>query len=61
MGRVVRHEGLHIREIPRDATKVDGKLFSPEHSVTQMAEVMNKLTPSDSGNCFAWDGKRVEF
>ena len=39
----------------------DGKLFSPEHSVTQMAEVMNKLTPSDSGNCFAWDGKRVEF
>lgn len=39
----------------------DGKLFSPEYSVTQMAEVINRLTPNDSGNCFAWDGQRIEF
>ena len=39
----------------------DGKLFSPEYSVTQMAEVMNRLTSNDSGNCFAWDGQRIEF
>ena len=39
----------------------DGKLFSPEYSVTQMAEVMNRLTPNDTGNCFAWDGQRIEF
>ena len=39
----------------------DGKLFTPEYSVSKMVEVMNNLSPDDSGNCFAWDGKRIEF
>jgi hypothetical protein len=39
----------------------DGKLFTPEYSVSKMIDVMNNLTPYDSGNCFAWDGKRIEF
>ena len=39
----------------------EGKLFTPEYSVSKMIDVMNNLTPYDSGNCFAWDGKRIEF
>lgn len=46
---------------PFQANVPDGKLFTPQYSVSKMVEVMNTLTPSDSGNCFAWDGERIEF
>ena len=38
-----------------------GKLFSPEFSATQMLNVLDGLTPADSGNLFAWDGQRIDF
>ena len=36
------------------------KLFTPEFSVQKMLEVLENLTPSQSGKCFAWDGLEVE-
>ena len=39
----------------------DGKLFSPEQSVRYLLEVIDRLTPEDSGGHFAWDGSRIEY
>jgi len=39
----------------------DGKLFTPEFSTRKMLAVIDILTPSDSGNLFAWDGEQIEF
>lgn len=36
------------------------KLFTPEYSAQKMLEVLQKLTPSQTGKCFAWDGKEIE-
>ncbi|CAG8999527.1 MAG: hypothetical protein CENE_01506 [Candidatus Celerinatantimonas neptuna] len=35
------------------------KLFSPEHSALSLLNVINNLTPEQSGKCFAWDGKEI--
>jgi NAD(P)-dependent dehydrogenase (short-subunit alcohol dehydrogenase family) len=37
------------------------KLFTPQFSATQMLSVLDALTPSDSGNLFAYDGQRIDF
>ncbi|MFT7460834.1 MAG: NAD(P)-dependent dehydrogenase (short-subunit alcohol dehydrogenase family) [Planctomycetota bacterium] len=37
----------------------DGKLFTPEFSATKLLEVLESLTPEQSGKCFAWDGKEI--
>ena len=39
----------------------EGKLFSPETSVRHMCRVIDGLSPTDSGRCFAWDGNAVEY
>ena len=39
----------------------DGKLFSPSQSVAYMLSVIDRLTPADSGGCFAWDGTSIDF
>ncbi len=36
------------------------KLFTPEYSVQKLINVMNGLTPDDSGKCFGWDGQEIE-
>lgn len=36
-----------------------GKLFSPAQSAGYLLDVLEGLTPADSGGCFAWDGKRI--
>jgi len=36
------------------------KLFTPEFSARKLIEVLEKLTPGNSGKCFAWDGKEIE-
>ncbi|MCY3995697.1 MAG: SDR family NAD(P)-dependent oxidoreductase [Rhodobacter sp.] len=38
----------------------ESRLFSPEYSARRMLEVLDRLTPADSGHCFAWDGGRIE-
>lgn len=42
------------RRVPRD------QLFTPAHSVSQLLQVVDRLTPADTGQCFAWDGGVVE-
>lgn len=37
-----------------------GKRFSPQYSVSRMLAVIEALTPSQSGHCFAWDGSLIE-
>lgn len=37
----------------------EDKLFSPEHAVECLDEVLSKLKPADSGAVFDWAGKRV--
>lgn len=37
------------------------KLFPPAHSARHLLTVLNRLTPGDSGNLFAWDGQRIPF
>ncbi|MDP3906076.1 SDR family NAD(P)-dependent oxidoreductase [Novosphingobium sp.] len=38
-----------------------GKLFSPAQSAGYLLDVLDTLTPADSGHCFAWDGQRIAF
>ncbi len=37
------------------------KLFSTDQSAEYLLKVIDKLTPSDSGGLFAWDGERIAF
>ncbi len=37
------------------------KLFTPDYSAAAMLSVIDGLSVLDSGNLFAWDGKRIEF
>ncbi len=37
------------------------KLFSIDRTVTQLMQVMNQLTPEDSGEFFSWDGTKVPW
>jgi NAD(P)-dependent dehydrogenase (short-subunit alcohol dehydrogenase family) len=36
-----------------------GKLFTPDYSAGRLLDVLDGLTPDDSGGVFAWDGTRV--
>lgn len=38
----------------------DGKLFSPDQSAGYLLDVIEKLTPADTGKVFDWDGKVIE-
>lgn len=44
---------------PFQANVKEDELFTAEFSVKKLIEVINNVTPSDSGRCFAWDGKEV--
>lgn len=35
------------------------KLFTPAHAAARLLEVIDRLTPADSGGLFAWDGTRI--
>jgi hypothetical protein len=35
------------------------KLFSPTYAAGRLLEVLDGLTPQDSGRVFAWDGVRI--
>lgn len=44
---------------PFQSNVPDGKLFSPEYAAQKLSEVLQNLTPDQSGKCFAWDGAEV--
>lgn len=45
---------------PFQAGVPEGKLFTPQYSVSCLLEVIDGLQPGDSGDCFDWQGKRIE-
>jgi len=57
--------GLHPGTVDSPLTKPfqanipKQKLFSSETSVNHLLTVINNLEPSDTGKCFAWDGKEI--
>lgn len=44
---------------PFQANVPSGKLFTADYAVAKMLEVINTLTPENSGKCYAWDGKEI--
>ena len=36
------------------------RLFTPDRSADQLLKVLDQLTPERSGDCFAWDGRRIQ-
>jgi hypothetical protein len=36
-------------------------LFTPERSAAALLDVVERLSPADSGGLFAWDGTRIPF
>ena len=44
---------------PFQGNVAEGKLFPPRHSAAAMLEVIDGLTPENSGHCFDYAGKLV--
>ena len=59
--------GLHPGTVDSDLSKPfqkntpKDKLFSADHSVTKMLEVLEERKPDDTGKLFAWDGQEIQF
>lgn len=57
--------GLHPGTVDSDLSKpfqgnvATGKLFTPEFSAQKLLNVLEDLTPEQTGKCFAWDGKEI--
>lgn len=57
--------GLHPGTVDSNLSKPfqsnvpDKKLFTPDYSTRKMLEVIEGLTPNQSGKCFSWDGKEI--
>ena len=45
---------------PFQSNVPEGKLLTPEFSAKKLIEVLEKLTPRDSGKFFSWDGKEIQ-
>ena len=39
----------------------ESKLFSPSRSVRHLLQVIDGLTPADTGGFYAWDGSEIEY
>ncbi len=57
--------GLHPGTVDSQLSKPfqgnvpDRQLFTPEYSAEKLISVIDRLTPSDSGKVFAWDGLEI--
>lgn len=47
--------------MPFQSRVPEGKLFSAEYSAGKLLDVLDQLTPEDSGYLFAWDGEKIPF
>ena len=45
--------------LPFQKNVAPDKLFSPKQAADYLLQVINQLTPVDSGNTFAWDGQEI--
>ena len=46
---------------PFQTAVAPGKLFTAEQSAHALLRVIDRLTPSDSGRLWAWDGQAIPF
>ena len=46
---------------PFQANVKPGQLFTADEAAQHLADVIEGLTPEDSGGFFAWDGTRIEY
>jgi NAD(P)-dependent dehydrogenase (short-subunit alcohol dehydrogenase family) len=46
---------------PFQANVPPERLFSPERTVRQLLQVIDRLTPSDTGRFYAWDGSEIPW
>jgi NAD(P)-dependent dehydrogenase (short-subunit alcohol dehydrogenase family) len=46
---------------PFQANVPAGKLFTPERAARQLLEVIDRLTPADTGRFLAWDGSGIPW
>ena len=46
---------------PFQRNVANGKLFTPAYAAEQMLNVIDALTPADTGGFFAWDGKPIPY
>ena len=44
---------------PFQSNVADGKLFTPETAARQLLQVIDGLTPAETGRVFAWDGQEI--
>ena len=60
---VALHPGTTDTELSRpfQANVPPEKLFSVERTVRQLLDVVDGLTPSDTGRFFAWDGREIPW
>ena len=68
IGRRNKHAvivGLHPGTVASDLSKPfhanvpAGKLFTPDEAAAKLLDVLQNLTPAQSGKCFAWDGEEI--
>ncbi len=46
---------------PFQRNVADGKLFSAAQSAGYLLDVIEQVTPEDTGRVFAWDGSKIEY
>jgi len=46
---------------PFQAGVPEGQLFTPAYAAEHLLATVDRLTPSDSGYLFAWDGEKIPF
>lgn len=46
---------------PFQAGVAEGRLFTPAFAAARLLDVIDGLTPAESGNLFAWDGRAIPF
>jgi NAD(P)-dependent dehydrogenase (short-subunit alcohol dehydrogenase family) len=44
---------------PFQANVPEGKLFTPHFAASRLLELLDRITPDDSGKVFAWDGQMI--
>jgi len=60
---VALHPGTTDTDLSRpfQANVAPEKLFSPERTVRQLLEVIDHLTPAETGRFYAWDGSEISW
>lgn len=68
VGRRNKHTivvGLHPGTVDSDLSKpfqsnlADEKIFTPDYSAQKLLDVLESLSPEQTGKCFAWDGPEI--